>query len=131
MTYKEDPVGWRKQHYFKNKERMNARSKLWYLANKKRVAENDKKVRGALRDAIFEKLDNKCISCPCTDRRCLQIDYVNNDGGKHRRSRGNAHGSTRKYLREILYDQTGAFQILCANCNLIKYWEVKRITNGG
>lgn len=125
MKYKDDPKAWHHEHYLKNKARIKDANKAWYVVNKQHVAANDKQVRGLLRDAIFDKLGNKCAHCACNDRRCLQIDHVNNDGYLHRKSKGRAHGSTRKYLREILHDVTGAYQILCANCNIIKYWQIK------
>jgi hypothetical protein len=73
-----------------------------------------------LRDAIFKKLGDKCIKCGFSDRRALQVDHVNGDGTAHRKQCG---GSTFKYLRSILRDITGAFQLLCANCHMIKHYK--------
>src|SRR6266850_5994945 len=113
----------RHNYYISNKEQINNVNRQWYLNNKERVKENSNRVRKELRDAIFLKLGNKCTVCGIDDRRCLQIDHVKGNGSKDRLAVGHGRGSTRKYLRDILADETGSFQILCANHNWIKRFD--------
>ena len=89
----------------------------------------DKRIE--LKDQVYVKLGNKCSnpacqwlnpdgSRGCKDRRCLQIDHVFGGGTKeNKRNRGNS------YLRKVLEDIEGRYQLLCANCN----W-IKRTVNG-
>lgn len=68
----------------------------------------------ALRDAVFAKYGNRCAHCGFRDRRALQIDHVHNDRSKDRTKPRD------EYLRRVLADTTGRYQVLCANCNTIK-----------
>lgn len=101
--------------------------------NYHRAYHAEKRMR--LQEAAFAKLGNRCSNpaCQwlnadgtrgCMDRRCLQIDHVNNDGYKGRYTIGRKGrivqaGPEARY-KEILADQENRFQILCANCNWIK-----------
>src|SRR3990167_3318276 len=66
-----------------------------------------------LRTKIFAKLGDKCVRCGFDDPRALHIDHIYNDGWEHRKRNGNYKGR----LKEILEDENGRYQILCANCN--------------
>lgn len=70
-----------------------------------------------LKQQIFEKLGRSCSCCGFSDARALQIDHVNGDGFKERNM------SPISYLKKVLADESGAYQILCANCNWIKRHE--------
>jgi hypothetical protein len=70
------------------------------------------------RQKVIDKLGGKCVKCGFDDFRALQIDHVN--GGGKRELRGMVHFS---YLKKVLNDTTGAYQLLCANCNWIKRFE--------
>lgn len=76
-------------------------------------------------------------ACGCTDIRALQIDHVNNDGAEERRKIGGAFGPkggqmplSRHKMQAIylmaLEDAEGRYQLLCANCNVIKEHERRR-----
>jgi hypothetical protein len=69
-----------------------------------------------LRGKIFDKLGHSCRRCGFADKRALQIDHVHG-GGKGESRRGGW------FYRKVLADTSGAFQILCANCNWIKRHE--------
>jgi hypothetical protein len=87
-------------------------------------SEYQKNKRGSLKDKIFEKHGNKCSHCGFSDKRAFQIDHVNNDGSKDRpydsKTGHRIYPSSIGYLRKVLNDTSGSFQILCANCNWIK-----------
>ncbi len=74
-----------------------------------------------MRSEIMDRLNqHACVLCGFTDIRALQFDHRNGDGAEHRRQAG----SGVKYLRSILatsdHRLRTRFQVLCANCNIIK-----------
>lgn len=74
----------------------------------------------------IEKLGGKCVKCRISDIRVLQFDHKNNDGFKDRReykARGTA------FFHRIIRDNGKRFQLLCANCNWIKRFELKEVTD--
>ena len=94
------------------------------------------KRRKALKEAVFIKLGNKCAnpacrwlnedgSMGCKDRRALQIDHVQGGGLKELKKLYEF-----KYLKTVLADATGKYQLLCANCNWIKRHVRKEVPNG-
>ena len=72
-----------------------------------------------LREAVFAKLGNLCARCGFADPRALQIDHVFGQGTAERIGRKRGGKDVGHYL-EILADTTGRYQVLCANCNMIK-----------
>ena len=76
-----------------------------------------------LRDEIVEAYGSKCIRCGFSDRRALCIDHVNGNGLKERKLKNGAN-FLRKIIRENFPDD---YQLLCANCNLIKAIENREI----
>lgn len=77
-----------------------------------------------LRKKVFRKLGNKCSNSDCsvlggcTDLRCLQIDHVSGGGSEELRRM-----SRITFLKKVLADTKGEYQLLCANCNWIKRHE--------
>ena len=91
----------------------------------------NKKRREELRGRAIERLGGKCTSCGFSDFRALQIDHINGDGIKDRaRNSGNAY-----FYNRIAFGDLRKYQLLCANCNIIKKIEKKefghRFTNYG
>lgn len=80
----------------------------------------NKSIRQELRQKVINKLGGKC-RCGYSDIRALQIDHVMGGGGKERK----LMNSPGKYMRHVLTDLTGKYQLLCANCNCIKRIEEK------
>mgnify|MGYP001576290723 CR=1 FL=1 len=76
-----------------------------------------RKIEQALRAAVLESFGNKCDKCGFSDKRALQIDHVNGGGNIELRIELR---NTMKYLKKVLADKTGMYQLLCANCNWIK-----------
>lgn len=70
-----------------------------------------------LRQKILEKYGATCVRCGFSDPRALHIDHVDSDGSSDLR-RG--YGGGMSYYYRVLKDDTGRYQILCANCNAIK-----------
>lgn len=73
------------------------------------------------RELVLNKFSRKCSKCSFNDVRALQVDHINNDGSKERRL---SCGQRVRFLRMVLEDTEGRYQLLCANCNLIKYFEL-------
>lgn len=70
----------------------------------------------ALRSAVIAHLGGACVKCGyCADSRALQIDHVNGDGRTERKT-----SWPRQWMRSVLNDTSGRYQLLCANCNIIK-----------
>ena len=71
------------------------------------------------RQVFFDILGSDCKSCGFKDKRALQIDHINDDGGQQRKKFGGSANEYKYYAKnrdEIHIN----FQILCANCNWIK-----------
>lgn len=66
---------------------------------------------------MFAKFGNKCACCGEAAPEFLQIDHINNDGAKHRRS-VEAGITLCRWL--IKSNFPPGFQLLCANCNFAK-----------
>ena len=71
----------------------------------------------------------KCKKCGFSDVRALQIDHINGGGTKERKAGGrNGMNLYSKLVREFASntgETEGKYQILCANCNIIKNVENK------
>lgn len=117
-------------------------STRWYWKNKELIHEKRQKVsqefnahqrnqRRSLKKDILshystdETKNPLCAWCGFTDIRALCLDHIDNDGETHREAlsglpRGHgASGSVMyRWVKKNQYPE--GFQVLCANCNLIK-----------
>jgi hypothetical protein len=73
-----------------------------------------------MKNEAYAKLGEVCAMCGFDDRRALQVDHVNSDGGVERDNKGRRSVVSNTLYRRILQDTEGRYQILCANCNWIK-----------
>ncbi len=73
----------------------------------------------SIKEEVFDKLGHSCCRCGFADKRALQIDHVNGGGNKEHKEIRNGYA----FLKKVLFDTGGAYQILCANCNWIKRME--------
>ena len=123
-----------KQYYQNNKERINKNSGEYYRKNKERIREyrieynirtRDNTRRKRIRLYLLQLLGNKCIKCGFSDSRALQFDHINDDGYADRKLLKSADGILCYYYKnpEIAKKK---IQILCANCNWIKRFEMKK-----
>lgn len=75
--------------------------------------------RTRLRDSVIGILGNKCGQCGFADKRALHVDHINGGGNKERKE----ISSVPKYYRTIIesvLSEENKYQLLCANCNMIK-----------
>lgn len=61
----------------------------------------------------------KCVECGEEREPCLTIDHINNDGARHRKLIGTSGQKIHRWLKKHNYPP--GFQVLCRNCNWIKY----------
>ena len=78
-----------------------------------------------LRFAVLTMLGGKCARCPQRNLRVLQVDHVKEDGKRHRDQLKTKGGITlmTAVLQEIAKGHSARFQVLCANCHMIKSQE--------
>lgn len=72
---------------------------------------------------VFEVYGGRCVTCGCSDLKCLQIDHVSGDG-RLERTRLAQLNQYYEHVKSTFGD--GTYQILCANCNWIKRIELKQ-----
>ena len=63
-------------------------------------------------------LGGKCEQCSTNDMRVLDFDHVRNNGAEHRRAGFRGH----KLVADV-FKNPFDYQVLCSNCNRIKYSE--------
>lgn len=91
------------------------------IAKQKSMIKKDKAIgrEWRIRSATLALLGGKCVQCGFSDVRALQIDHINGGGNKDRRSSG---GPSTYYgiVQKSFSNGDGKYQLLCANCNMIK-----------
>ncbi|SRR6266436_3335853 len=78
-----------------------------------------------VRAAIIRALGSQCVKCSFSDPRALQVDHVNGGGRQDKRGYILYH--------KIIKSQalgTNEYQLLCANCNMIKAVETGELSRG-
>lgn len=71
----------------------------------------------------------ECSKCGFTDIRALCLDHVNGDGNSHRKNGGKKGINLYRELLKHNFDTEYEFQVLCANCNMIKVFENKECSH--
>lgn len=118
-----------KQEYHKNKTEEQKAAKVQYdleyhAKHREKYLQRCREYRAEWQRKALERLGDRCSSPECSwinpdgtrgcvDRRCIQIDHIAGNGSKEVK----AHAG---YYRKVFEDTTGAYQLLCANCNWIK-----------
>ncbi len=83
------------------------------------LAEKQAKHRRKNHVSVFTALGGKCSRCGLADWRVLQLDHVTGNGREERNARGASWKTTSAYTRHIL-ENLDSYQLLCANCHVIK-----------
>lgn len=116
-------------------ESMLERSKAHYMAKRREAGAKEYTKRGSLglpsatedpkgyargywkirRGEAIDALGGKCLRCGIDNYDVLQVDHVNGDGRVDRKAR-----SDYAILRSIATGATDGYQLLCANCHIIK-----------
>jgi len=121
---------WQESH----REQLRQYHREWCKKNKDKVRQYAKKyqeIHGFLpqrkyyykiKSQIFEILGNKCSRCGFSDLRVLQIDHKFGKGNEDRKYK-NASYKYYRLILEKLKANSQDYQLLCANCNIIKKFE--------
>lgn len=110
---------------YSSRERAKAFAHNWYREHPTYNAERNRRDRIKIREDIVALFGGKCQKCGYNkDIRALQIDHINGvpSETKSRWHRGGV-GLYRAILRNEYPKEL--FQLLCANCNVIKKFENK------
>lgn len=115
-----------RNEYFREYRKKNLARKIEiyrkYRASPKGKALEARLRVSSIRQKIIDKYGGVCVRCGFSDIRALQVDHIKGGGKKHIKSFTN---NPRTYYKFVLRDETGMFQLLCANCNWIKRYENK------
>lgn len=104
------------------KPRLREIQKTRYHNNKFRLLFIRRKSLNTFRERLFHLLGHVCVKCGYHDKRALQFDHINGHGSKELA----LYPSKDKYYKKYVNDPELAkrtFQVLCANCNIIKRFE--------
>lgn len=82
---------------------------------------NSTKSRDKRRIAFITEAGGKCVQCGFDDWRALQVDHVNGGGSAERKE---MKSTTKAFYAKVLANPDD-YQLLCANCNVIKRREAK------
>lgn len=121
----------KKRYYQKHKDKwreMNNRRTRERYAKKKAEGGIIKKGIG-IRNRLLNVLGADCARCGYNDFRALEIDHVNGNGRKEMTSFGKPDKMYLFYYRNPIIAKQ-KLQVLCANCNMIKRYELKQYGNG-
>lgn len=82
------------------------------------VAKYNKQIR--LKIKVYDTYGGCCKECKCSRYECLTIDHINNNGAEHRKEVGlNIYC----WLEDNEFPKDN-FQLLCYNCNYLKYFKI-------
>ncbi len=117
-----------REHYWGEKhDEILKKNAIRYHKNSSRFSDRNKRDGLKRKLKCFNYYSNnniKCICCGETEISMMQLDHINNDGYKHRKTlrdkNGGACGGSRMYRWIIKNDFPPIFQVLCANCNMSK-----------
>jgi len=114
--------------YYKNREIISTRKKLYYQKNREQILRDLQRLASHLkwrqklkRETLTHYGNGKlaCVRCDNTDMRVLTLDHINGGGCKDRKSKPDFYSR----LRKQGYPE--GYQTLCMNCQFIKKFENK------
>lgn len=111
-----------RQKWLTDPEFMRAKARLFYQNNKERLRAERVAMYEQLKTTTFDNLGGKCARCGFNDYRALQVDHVKRAQHPHNYFRRSGRGLYH-LVRQSGYDKT-LYQLLCANCNWIKRFEL-------
>lgn len=119
------------KYYQDNKDVIKEIQRRWRRLNRAKYLAINKRTSDRLREEyktsainIYSNGDACCSWCRQADIDVLCLDHINNDGAKCP-MREKAGSGLYRWLRK--YDYPDGFQVLCANCNMKKETEFRRL----
>ena len=90
-----------------------------------RLNKNMQKYKKNVKDMAFEAYGGyMCATCGEKREPCLTLDHIDNDGAAHRKAIGASSYKLYAWLKKHNYPPM--IQVLCRNCNWIKYHEYNK-----
>ena len=129
--YWENPL--RSRQYVVDREKARIRGRRCYWKNREKMLMESMK-RGYLNKIeVFTQYSTSeypsCAYCGETDVRVLQIDHIDGGGRQHRKEIKKSAGKE-FYAWLKKQDFPKGFQVLCANCNIKKDYEMRNLYVG-
>jgi len=112
-----------------NPERARQHSKKYYKTHSQEKKEYYYQYSQKIKKEVFSHYSKgkpKCAICGFSDMRALNLDHINNDGYLERKNPKFKGQKIYRLIRKNGYPKH--YQILCANCNLIKRVNIFRKT---
>ena len=106
-----------KKYYLKNKNKISKQHKKYQLENKEKLNKNQRKAGRKFKCQVMNRYGGHCINCKEKQIQFLTVDHTNNDGAEHRKK----IGKTTIYGWLVKNNFPKGFQILCYNCNWVKW----------
>lgn len=123
---KECVCGYSREYYQKNRIKLLENQRKWRERNPEKAKQMGKEAMKRLllkrKTSAYDLLGNKCNYCGISDIRVLQIDHIEGNGIKDRKTKKGYITSQTIIYKKVL-ENPEKFQLLCANCNWIKRWE--------
>ena len=107
----------KRKYRINNREKVNAYQREYLKKNPDKVRAARKNWHDKKREIVLNHYGNKCACCGETTKEFLEVDHINNDGGRHRRTDKEARRITHWLIKNNF---PPGFQILCSNCNRAK-----------
>lgn len=120
-----------KVRYQSNTEKMQNQALTRYKQRREKNIEKMRERRKKLRfEALWHYSNGKMACCECNKQgfRYLNIDHINNDGVEHRKTIEQIHSGTKIFHWLKINNYPEGFQVLCWNCNWLKYLNKMRAT---
>lgn len=116
---------WQREYRKRNKVAIYAQIKRWKQVNSERAKVLNKEERNRLKFLVLSHYSGgvpHCATCFFSDIDALCLDHIDNNGAEHRRSNfGNRTMAGTTFYRWVKKNNfPSGFQVLCANCNLVK-----------
>jgi len=107
------------------KECMKRRGKKYRREHRTKVRLRHKAWRKNQRIRVLRHIGGeiKCGHCGFSDLRALQVDHIEGGGNEELKRYGHLSTLFSKILKMSVEDAREKYQILCANCNMIKKYE--------
>jgi len=123
MTHAEYMVEWRAKNRERAREISREGSAKHRAANLEKVRSGAVRHNDKIRAFVQNFFGGKCARCGCDDPRVLQMDHITGDGSKLRRANRDGLSYKYKLVKNTPELAKAMYQLLCANCNIIKQWE--------
>ncbi len=102
-----------------NRGRDRELKRNYYHRNREKFLAKFRKEHFDSRMKLLDVLGEECSGCGFSDKRVLQVDHVNGLAGEKRLKKPS------KLLLDVK-NNPGKYQLLCANCNWLKYLDDKQ-----